>query len=190
MRPMLLALTGGQKAAILVVAAVFIAFAVASSLIFPRRDPDYPGTAGLRSFIVITIVLFVAMMAAIVAFAKEDEEEGGHETVAAETTPGDTQAEPPTDTEPPAGNTEPAGEGDPAAGEQVFSSAGCGGCHTLAAAGSSGAVGPNLDTTKPDHDLVVDRVTNGKGVMPSFEAQLSEEEIQNVAAYVVASTEG
>jgi len=37
-------------------------------------------------------------------------------------------------------------------------------------------------------DLVVDRVTNGSGVMPSFKDQFSEEQIQNVAAYVVEST--
>ena len=184
---MLLALSGGQKAGILLVAAVFIAFAIASSFVFPRRDPDFPGTRGLRSFVVITIVLFVAMMAAIVLLAKEDEEEGGHEAAATETTPGDTQAEPPTDTEPPAGNTEPEGQGDPAAGEQVFASAGCGGCHVLEAAGSSGTVGPNLDQAKPDHALVVERVTNGQGAMPSFKDQLSEQQIQDVAAYVVAS---
>jgi mono/diheme cytochrome c family protein len=186
----LLALSGGQKAGILLVAAVFIAFAVASSFFFPRRDPDFPRTTGLRWFIVVTIVLFVSMMGAIVLLAKEDEEEGGHEAAATETAPGDTQAEPPTETEPPAGNTEPEGQGDPAAGEQVYASAGCGGCHTLEAAGSAGTVGPNLDQAKPDQALVVDRVTNGKGVMPSFEAQLSEEEIQNVAAFVVASTQG
>jgi mono/diheme cytochrome c family protein len=187
----LLALSGGQKAGILVMAAIFIGFALASSLYFPRRDPDFPGSRGLRGFIAITIVLFIAMMGAIVLLAKEDEAEGGHEeAVATETTPGDTQAEPPTDTEPPAGDTEPAAAGDPAAGEQVFASAGCGGCHTLQAAGAAGTIGPNLDQAKPDHDLVVDRVTNGKGVMPSFKGQLSEDDIENVAAYVVASTQG
>jgi mono/diheme cytochrome c family protein len=33
-----------------------------------------------------------------------------------------------------------------AAGKSVFTSAGCGGCHTFAAAGASGTIGPNLDT--------------------------------------------
>jgi mono/diheme cytochrome c family protein len=93
-----------------------------------------------------------------------------------------------------AGETETEGggtsEGDPAKGKEVFATAGCGGCHTLADAGSSGAVGPNLDEAKPDHDLVVERVTNGQGAMPSFKDQLSEEDIQNVAAYVVQSTSG
>ena len=76
------------------------------------------------------------------------------------------------------------GEGDAAAGKDVFASAGCASCHTLADAGASGAVGPNLDDAKPTRDLVVDRVTNGKGPMPSFKGQLSETQIQDVAAYV------
>ena len=41
-------------------------------------------------------------------------------------------------------------EGDASNGAQVFASAGCGGCHTLEAAGSSGTVGPNLDESQPD----------------------------------------
>jgi mono/diheme cytochrome c family protein len=84
----------------------------------------------------------------------------------------------------------PAGEGDPAAGEAVFASAACGSCHTLSAAGQNGTIGPNLDDTQPDFDLVVDRVTNGAGAMPSFSGTLSEQEIADVAAYVVASTSG
>ena len=90
------------------------------------------------------------------------------------------------------GTTTEAGggaEGDAAAGEAVFVSAGCGGCHTLEAAGASGAVGPNLDESKPDAALVVDRVTNGSGAMPAFGDQLSEQQIKDVAAYVVASTQ-
>jgi mono/diheme cytochrome c family protein len=84
--------------------------------------------------------------------------------------------------------TEPAAEGDAAAGEAVFASAGCGGCHTLEAAGSSGNVGPNLDDAEPDAALTADRVTNGKGAMPAFGDQLSEQQIADVVAYVVEST--
>ena len=80
---------------------------------------------------------------------------------------------------------EPAG--DPAAGKTVFV-AQCGTCHALADAGTSGTVGPNLDDAQPDRDLVVDRVTNGQGVMPAFGESLSETEIQDVAAYVVDAT--
>jgi cytochrome c6 len=77
------------------------------------------------------------------------------------------------------------GEGDPEAGKEVFlGSSGCGTCHTLSDAGTSGTVGPNLDDAQPSHDLVVDRVTNGQGAMPSFSSTLSDEQIQDVAAYV------
>jgi cbb3-type cytochrome c oxidase subunit III len=74
-------------------------------------------------------------------------------------------------------------------GKAIFADAGCGGCHTLAAAGTSGNVGPNLDDAKPTKELVFDRVTNGKGVMPSFKGSYSEAEIEAVAEFV-SSTAG
>ena len=73
------------------------------------------------------------------------------------------------------------------AGKQVFVSASCGGCHTLQAAGSTGTVGPNLDQVKPSKARVVDRVTHGKGQMPSFKATLSTQQIQQVADFVSSS---
>ena len=69
-------------------------------------------------------------------------------------------------------------------GGKVFASAGCGGCHVLSAAGSSGAVGPSLDAVKPSTALVIERVTKGMGAMPPFGDQLSEQQIADVAAYV------
>jgi mono/diheme cytochrome c family protein len=72
-------------------------------------------------------------------------------------------------------------------GKEIFASAGCASCHTLAAAGATGAVGPNLDESRPALDLVVDRVTNGQGGMPPFEDRLSEEQIQAVAEFVSQS---
>jgi mono/diheme cytochrome c family protein len=80
--------------------------------------------------------------------------------------------------------------GDAAAGKTIFTSAGCVSCHTLAAANATGTVGPNLDTAKPDFKLVTARVTLGKGVMPSFKGQLSDQQIADVAQFVVASTSG
>ena len=81
-----------------------------------------------------------------------------------------------------------AGEaGDAANGKQVFTSAGCGGCHTFEAAGSSGSVGPNLDDAAPSYDAVVTQVTNGGGAMPSFEDKLTAQEIRDVAAFVSGS---
>jgi mono/diheme cytochrome c family protein len=73
---------------------------------------------------------------------------------------------------------------DAVAGAKVFASAGCGSCHTLAAAKSSGQVGPNLDQAQPGYDQVVQKVRNGGGGMPAFGGQLSEQEISDVAAFV------
>jgi mono/diheme cytochrome c family protein len=79
------------------------------------------------------------------------------------------------------------GGGETADGEAIFADAGCGGCHTLAAADASGTVGPNLDESKPPKELVVERVTNGMGAMPSFKDSYSPEQIEAVADYVVAN---
>ena len=81
-------------------------------------------------------------------------------------------------------------KGDPTAGPKIFTSAGCIGCHTLAAANATGNVGPNLDQAKPDYRRVTARVTNGKGVMPSFKGQLTDQQIADVAAFVVKATGG
>ena len=69
-------------------------------------------------------------------------------------------------------------------GKQIFTAEGCGGCHTLADAGSSGNVGPNLDDAKPSYDKVLTQVTNGGGAMPPFKGTLTEQQIADVAAYV------
>jgi mono/diheme cytochrome c family protein len=71
-------------------------------------------------------------------------------------------------------------------GKQVFASAGCGGCHTLKDAGSTGNVGPNLDQLKPSQQTVAHQVEVGGGAMPAFKGQLSNAQIQAVAAYVAS----
>jgi mono/diheme cytochrome c family protein len=78
-------------------------------------------------------------------------------------------------------------KGAPKKGSSIYGSAGCGGCHTLAAAHSSGTVGPNLDTLKPDYRATTAQVTNGGGAMPAFKGTLSTQQIADVAAYVVQS---
>ena len=72
----------------------------------------------------------------------------------------------------------------PAAGATVFKEAGCGTCHTLAAASASGQIGPNLDALRPSFDVVRAKVESGGGGMPSFSGRLSKEQIRDVAAYV------
>jgi len=81
-------------------------------------------------------------------------------------------------------------KGDAKKGSSVFASAGCGGCHVLAAANSSGTVGPDLDSLKPNYQAVTAQVTNGGGAMPAFKSSLSTQQIADVAAYVVKSTGG
>jgi cytochrome c553 len=165
-------------------ALVLVVFSLVVSLVIPRRDAGFPGR-NLKVFTLVSILLVVAMLASVEVFGAEHEGEEGGE--AAETETG---------TEDGGGGGGGGGQGgggaqgDPAAGEEVFASAGCGSCHTLDAAGASGAVGPNLDQSKPDAALVVDRVTNGSGAMPPFKDQLDEQQIKDVAAYVVASTQG
>jgi mono/diheme cytochrome c family protein len=77
--------------------------------------------------------------------------------------------------------------GDAAAGRRVFADAGCGGCHTLSAAGATGKVGPSLDESELEFGDVVERVREGGGGMPAFRDRLSEENIENVAQFVVRS---
>jgi cbb3-type cytochrome c oxidase subunit III len=69
-------------------------------------------------------------------------------------------------------------------GKEIFAQAQCGNCHTLADAGTSGTVGPSLDERRPSKELAVDRVTNGRGAMPSFSDRLTREQIEAVADYV------
>jgi cytochrome c6 len=167
----LLALTG-YETALLVVAAVFIVFALVAALVIPRSRPEFPGKR-LGLFLGICACLFVAQMTAVLVLAEVGEaDEPVHEEA------GGGEAQPPG--EPPPSEA----AGDAAAGKEVFLSAGCASCHTLADAGTTGTIGPNLDSTKPPAELVVDRVTNGLGGMPSFADQLSEQQIQDVAAYV------
>ena len=71
----------------------------------------------------------------------------------------------------------------PTDGKSIFQ-ANCAACHTLADAGTSGNVGPNLDQAKPPKSLVLMRVTNGQGAMPSFKGTLDDAQINAVADYV------
>jgi mono/diheme cytochrome c family protein len=79
-------------------------------------------------------------------------------------------------------------QGDAEAGKAVFASAGCGGCHTLEEAGSSGSVGPKLDGLNLSFDRVKEQVENGGGAMPAFKGQLTDQQINDVAAFVSQSS--
>ena len=95
--------------------------------------------------------------------------------------PGAKVTAPPAAPPPPAGGG--GGGGAAAEGKTIFTS-NCASCHTLADAGTSGTIGPNLDQAKPAEALVKERVTNGMGVMPSFKGKLTDTQIDAVAKYV------
>lgn len=171
---MVVALSTARELGLAAVAGAFILFALVAAFVLPARDHNFPGRR-LPLFLAVTVLLFVAMMTAVVVLAREPEEEAGHEGGPAATET-QTQAEP-----------EPV-EGDPEAGKSVFASAACGSCHTLEEAGSSGTIGPNLDDTPMNQDAIVRQVTDGGGGMPAFGDQLSEEQIRDVAAFVFESS--
>jgi mono/diheme cytochrome c family protein len=190
----LLGLTTEQKLGLGGTAAIFIAFALVTALLIPRYKPDFPGRKGVGLFVVVTLLLTVAMLGAVVVFAAEDEgaEAADHgETQQGETTTetGATETTPPTTTAP-----EEAPAGDPEAGEALFTSNGCGGCHTYEPAGTTGAVGPNLDESLEgkDPEYVRQAILNpdaevaegySSGVMPSFD-QLSPDQVNDLVAFV------
>jgi cytochrome c oxidase subunit 2 len=90
----------------------------------------------------------------------------------------------------------PSGAQLAAVGKQAFASAGCGGCHTLADAGTSGTVGPNLGTALKGQSQdeirqsIVSpnaKITKGfpANVMPpNFAQQLSKQQIDGLVAYL------
>jgi len=180
----LLALSTGHAVALALVAGAFIAFALLSALVIPKRWPRYPGKH-LGWFIVATLVFFVAMLSAVELFAAEPEE------TAAETeanTPGMTIPQPPP---PPA-----AQEGKAPDGKIVFSAQGCGSCHTFKAASATGTVGPDLDTALKGkdaafvHESIVDpnkEIASGyqPNIMPQdFGQTLTPTQINDLVAFL------
>ncbi|MGH3022472.1 MAG: c-type cytochrome [Gaiellaceae bacterium] len=156
-------------------ALILVVFSLVVSLVIPRRDPGFPGR-NLKVFTVVAVLLVLAMLASVEVFGSAHEgEEEGEEAAQTETGGGEE------------GEGGGAGAGDAAAGEEVFASAGCGSCHVLEEAGTTGTVGPNLDESTVDAAAAAEQITNGGGGMPAFSGQLSEEQIQDVAAFVVAS---
>ena len=90
--------------------------------------------------------------------------------------------------------TQPAFAGNAGAGEQVFN-ANCAACH----AGGQNVIMPEKTLEKEALDqylaggrsekAVITQVTGGKNAMPAFGGRLSDEEIADVAAYVIKSAD-
>ena len=183
---MVLGLSTGHSVGLALVAGAFVAFALVSALVVPRRWPQFPGRR-LGWFIAATLVLFVGMLAAVEVFAKESEEPEAAEAVTEKPGTGTgttTQAQP------------PAAKGDAAAGKRLFEAQGCGGCHAFSAAGTSATVGPNLDEVLKgkDPEFVRESIVDpnkeiAKGYQPNvmpqtFGQSLSEQEIDDLVAFL------
>lgn len=74
-------------------------------------------------------------------------------------------------------------------GETIFNQS-CASCHTFEAAGSTGTIGPNLDDSQVALDAAIEQIRSGSGAMPAFEGQLTDEQIQAVAEYIVENRAG
>jgi cytochrome c6 len=170
------ALSSSHKLGLALVGGAFIAFALISSFVIPRYRPNFPGK-GMGWYAAVCVLFFVAMVSAVIVFGREAPETKAEATTGAATTTVTTTT-----------SSGPAVQGDPAAGKAIFASAGCASCHTLKAAGSTGTVGPNLDQLKPAYRRIVLQVTNGGAIMPSFKDKLKPNQINDVAAFVYAST--
>jgi mono/diheme cytochrome c family protein len=93
-------------------------------------------------------------------------------------------------------------------GDQIFTAAGCAGCHTFGPAGSNGTIGPNLDELaaaagnrengKSAEDYVRESLTKPEAflapgfgnAMPSFDGRLTDEQIQALVDYLLKNGGG
>jgi cytochrome c oxidase subunit 2 len=103
--------------------------------------------------------------------------------------------------EPGGGAAEEPGE-EAQQGKTIFAEQGCTGCHTLAAAGSTADIGPNLDEVLPNRtpDEIEHSIVDpdaklspgfGAGIMPdNFADSLDQEQLSALVAYLSESTQG
>lgn len=131
--------------------------------------------AWLFGFMAGVVILALLMATYIIGFNRGQDEAPGQEAGA-----GAAQEQP----------AQPAPKTAEAPGAGLFAET-CGGCHTLAAAGTSGAVGPNLDQLAPSEEQVSLAIANGgagSGQMPT--GLLSGNEARQVAAFVASAAGG
>jgi mono/diheme cytochrome c family protein len=90
-------------------------------------------------------------------------------------------------------------------GEQIFTAAGCAGCHTFTPAGSNGTIGPNLNDLKsaaakfakgkPPEEYVRESILKPDAFvvpgfsnsMPSFDGRLTDQQVQALIDYLLKS---
>jgi mono/diheme cytochrome c family protein len=80
--------------------------------------------------------------------------------------------------------------GDVANGKKVFVSTGCGACHRMKAAGTTGTLGPNLDKSKLSRTATENVITAGKNAMPPYRKTLTAKQIDDVSEFVFQKRTG
>jgi|SRR6476469_671430 len=178
---MVFALSTGHQIGLAATGALFIVFALVSSFVLPRQNPNFPGR-GRNAYLLLCAAFFVAMMGAVLVFGREKK----------------SQAEAATGTGTTPAQKVPAG--DPAAGKALFTSSGCVACHVFTPAGSNGKIGPNLDELKQsaakagvelDH-FITTSITDPnayiapgykKGIMPPF-STLTSAQVADLVAFL------
>jgi mono/diheme cytochrome c family protein len=189
----------GTEVALGLVALVLVVFSLVVALLIPRRDPGFPGR-NLRVFVIVAALLVLGMLTAVEVLGESGHREGAE---AAETGRG-AETTGPAETGQTGGGGG-GGEGDPAAGKEIFTTVAqptCASCHTLADAGASGTVGPNLDEALAGQDAaaieqsIVDpnaQVAEGfaEGIMPQdYGEKLDDKQLADLVAYLVQATSG
>ena len=142
-----------------------------------QREGDRRFFLRLFAFLAVLLVLGLIAIVYVLATNGLGSSQGGNVQTTA------TQAATTTETQ--AAHTETRAAQPPVVpGQDLFAST-CGACHTLAAAGTTGTVGPNLDDLKPDQGTVQSAIQSGPGVMPPN--LLTGAQAQQVAAFVATS---
>jgi mono/diheme cytochrome c family protein len=165
------------------------------------RSEGFPASRGLLGVIVAGFACLVVATGAFAWMNAEEEQSEHAAELAEERATAAEEAKAAETQELAVDEGEESGAGTAAVeGAQIFESAGCGDCHTLADAGSSGTVGPDLDGAlkgKPEsfiEESIVDpnkEIAKGypPDVMPqTFSDTLSPEELDALVKYLSEST--
>jgi hypothetical protein len=78
----LAALSTGHQIGLGLSGLIFVAFALVSAVWIPRTRPDFPGRR-LGVYVIVSILFFIGMMAAVFVFGKEKKEPREHESALA-----------------------------------------------------------------------------------------------------------
>ena len=166
------------------VALLLIGLAVVAGGALLRAVPG-----GILAFLGVLVVFGFGIPAIVIDDEKAPETSGGEASSPADT-PGEAgcggSGEQAAEGEQAAGGEGGGGAAASAEGKQIFTQS-CGTCHTLSDAGTSGAIGPNLDQLKPDKARVASAIENGgagTGAMPANIVTGAEAEA--VATYVAS----